>query len=285
MFYIFVCNNASKPLFKTLNLKKLTAVLFFLFTAFVCDAQLGFSHEIGAIIGPVEFRSDFGSRNEEETNLGNSGIGIGIIHYINFAYRADCNCYSADTYFNDHFKLRSEISWNKTILDHHGQWVGPDNISINADRLRAHHGVAENLDIGMQLEYFPKSIRSFQAFAYKFAPFVSLGIHYTSSSPQGSTDFGDNNINNANNIYSYWYSDDRYLPSVPIGQTREYPINLEQRSDWSMVTSVGVRYLMLDLRWQLYFNDWIDGFNHKLSYNKFNDWLIWLNFGYIYYLD
>lgn len=292
MFYIFVCNNASKPLFKTLNLKKLTAVLFFLFTAFVCDAQLGFSHEIGAIVGPVEFRSDFGSRNEEETNLGNSGIGIGIIHYINFAYRADCNCYSADTYFNDHFKLRSEISWNKTILDHHGQWVGPDNISINADRLRAHHGVAENLDIGMQLEYFPKSIRSFQAFAYKFAPFVSLGIHYTSSSPQGSTDFGDNNINNANNIYSYWYSDDRYLPSVPIGQTREYPINLEQRSDWSMVTSVGVRYkltvlsdLMLDLRWQLYFNDWIDGFNHKLSYNKFNDWLIWLNFGYIYYLD
>ena len=292
MFYIFVCNNASKPLFKTLNLKKLTAVLFFLFTAFVCDAQLGFSHEIGAIIGPVEFRSDFGSRNEEETNLGNSGIGIGIIHYINFAYRADCNCYSADTYFNDHFKLRSEISWNKTILDHHGQWVGPNRTSVNADRLRAHHGVAENLDIGMQLEYFPKSIRSFQAFAYKFAPFVSLGIHYTSSSPQGSTDFGDNNINNANNIYSYWYSDDRYLPSVPIGQTREYPINLEQRSDWSMVTSVGVRYkltvlsdLMLDLRWQLYFNDWIDGFNHKLSYNKFNDWLIWLNFGYIYYLD
>mgnify|MGYP001047138130 FL=1 len=276
----------------TLNLKQLTSVLFFIFTAFVCNAQLGFSHEIGAIIGPVEFRSDFGSRNEEETNLGNSGIGIGLIHYINFAYRADCNCYSADTYFNDHFKLRSEISWNKTILDHHGQWVGPNRTSINADRLRAHHGVAENFDIGMQLEYFPKSIRSFQAFAYKFAPFVSLGVHYTYSSPQGSTDFGDNNIYNANNIYSYWYSDDRYLPSVPTGQTREYPINLDQRSDWSMVTSVGVRYkltvlsdLMLDLRWQLYFNDWIDGFNHKLSYNKFNDWLIWLNFGYIYYLD
>jgi hypothetical protein len=59
-----------------------------------------------------------------------------------------------------------------------------------------------------------------------------------------------------------------------------------------MVTSVGVRYkltmlsdLMLDLRWQLYFSDWIDGFNHQLSYNKFNDWLLWLNFGYIYYLN
>jgi len=60
-----------------------------------------------------------------------------------------------------------------------------------------------------------------------------------------------------------------------------------------MVTSVGVRYklgklsdLMLDLRWQLYFSDWIDGFNHEIEeFNKFNDWLIWLNFGYIYYLD
>ena len=82
------------------------------------------------------------------------------------------------------------------------------------------------------------------------------------------------------------------LPPVPAGQQREYPINLDPINAWSMVTSVGVRYkftklsdLMLDLRWQLYFSDWIDVFDHKLRYNKFNDWLIWLNFGYIYYLD
>ncbi|HLV70898.1 MAG TPA: hypothetical protein VKY34_09330, partial [Xanthomarina sp.] len=63
-------------------------------------------------------------------------------------------------------------------------------------------------------------------------------------------------------------------------------------STWSVVTSVGVRYklaplsdLMLDLRWQYYGSDWIDGLNHQLSSNKYNDWLIWLNFGYIYYLD
>ena len=240
-------------------------------------AQLGFSHEIGVIVGPVEFRSDFGSRFDEETNLGNSGIGIGIIHYINFAYRADCNCYSTDTYFNDHFKLRSEISWNKTILDHHGQWVRPEYTSANADKLRAHSGVAENWDIGMQLEYFPKSIRSFQAFSYRFAPFVSLGVHYTAFSPQASTRYGDRDINNPNNFYSYW---------------QPGSINPEAGTTWSMVTSVGVRYkftklsdLMLDLRWQLYFDDWIDGLNHQLRFNKFNDWLLWLNFGYIYYLN
>lgn len=240
-------------------------------------SQLGFSHEIGVIVGPVEFRSDFGSRFDENTNLGNSGIGIGIIHYISFAYSADCNCYTTDTYFNDHFKLRSEVSWNKTILDHHGEWVQPDKVSANADRLRAHSGVAENFDIGTQIEYFPMSIRSFQAFSYRFAPFVSLGVHYTSFSPQASTRYGDRSIQNPNNFYSFW---------------EPGSINPEAGSTWSMVTSVGVRYkltklsdLMLDLRWQYYFSDWIDGLDHQLSYNKFNDWLLWLNFGYVYYLD
>lgn len=276
-----------------LNLKPLLFVCCCFAIAHSAYSQLGFSHEIGVIAGPVEFRSDYGGRNEEQTNIGNSGIGIGIIHYISFAYSADCSCYTTDTYFNDHFKLRSEVSWNRTNLNHHGFWVQPDKVSADADKLRAHKGVAENFDIGMQLEYFPLSIRSFQAFAYRFAPFVSLGAHYTTSSPKASTTYGDGDIYNPDNIYSFWYKDDAYLPPIPSGQQREYPINLEQQSNWSLVTSVGVRYkltklsdLMLDLRWQYYFSDWIDGFNHHFrDYNKFNDWLVWLNFGYVYYLD
>lgn len=260
-----------------LNLKLLTFFVVFLCGIQLIFPQLGFSHEIGVIAGPVEFRADFGSRNDEETNLGNSGIGIGIVHYINFSYRADCSCYTTDTYFNDHFKLRSEISWNWTKLDHHGQWVRPQYTSANADKLRAHSGEANNFDIGMQLEYFPLSIRSFQAFAYKFAPFVSLGVHYTAYTPKAYTTYGDEDITNPNNFYSYWESGS---------------IDPKSGSTWSVVASVGVRYklsilsdLMLDLRWQYYGQDWIDGLNHQLSYNKFNDWLLWLNFGYIYYLD
>ena len=99
-----------------LNLKQLSPVLFFLLGINFGHSQLGFSHEIGVIAGPLEFRSDFGQRFDERTNFKNSGIGIGIVHYINFSYRADCNCYTTDTYFNDHFKLRNEISWNKTKL-------------------------------------------------------------------------------------------------------------------------------------------------------------------------
>lgn len=259
------------------NLKQLTLVLLLVAGMQSGFSQLGFSHEIGVIVGPVQFRSDFGQRSDEGTNFGNTGFGIGLVHYINFAYRADCNCYSTDTYFNDHFKLRSEISYNKTKLNHYGRWVAPDRTSPNADKLRAHSGEANNFDIGMQLEYFPKSIRAFQAFSYRLAPFVSFGVHYTSFNPKAYTTYNDQNILNADNFYSFW---------------EPGSIDPASGSTWSTVASVGFRYkigvlsdLMLDLRWQYYFSNWIDGLSHQLDSDKANDWLLWLNFGYIYYLD
>ena len=261
----------------TLNFKQLTIVLLFLIGTTNGFSQLGFSHEVGVIAGPVAFQSDFGVRHDFETNAGNTGIGIGIVHYINFAYRADCNCYSTDTYFNDHFKLRSEISWNKTKLNHFGQWVDEARTGENAERLRRHSGEANNFDVGMQLEYFPKSIRSFQAFSYSFAPFVSLGAHYTAYTPKAYTTYGDGNITNSSNFYSYW---------------EPGSIDPSKGNTWSVVASIGTRYkltalsdLMLDLRWQYYFGNLVDGLDHQLPSNKANDWLVWLNFGYIYYLD
>jgi len=146
--------------------------------------------------------------------------------------------------------------------------------------------VANNFDIGMQIEYFPLSIRSFQAFGYKFAPFVSLGAHYVSFNPKVSTSFGDGDATNSLNFYQPWYNN---IPD-PLNAK---PIDVTPGSTWSIVSSVGVRYkisplsdLMLDLRGQYYFSDWVEGLNHELeNYSRFNDWLVWLNVGYIYYLD
>ena len=53
------------------NLKHLASTFCLFVISQISYAQLGFSHEIGAIIGPTEFRSDFGSRNDEKTNIGN----------------------------------------------------------------------------------------------------------------------------------------------------------------------------------------------------------------------
>jgi len=260
-----------------LNFNKLAFIFVFFLGINQGFSQLGFSHEIGAIVGPVAFQSDFGVRNDFETNAGNTGIGIGIVHYINFAYRADCNCYSTDTFFNDHFKIRNEISFNKTNLNHFGKWVDASRTGENSERLRRHSGEAKNIDIGTQLEFFPKSIRAFQAFGYSFAPFVSLGAHFTSYNPKAYTTYGDRNINNPNNFYSYW---------------EPGSIDTDSGTAWSVVASVGTRYklsvlsdLMIDLRWQHFFNNKVDGLDHQLSSNEANDWLVWLNFGYIYYLD
>jgi hypothetical protein len=265
-----------------LNAKRLAFIFWLFLMSQAVQAQLGFSHEIGIVAGPVQFRSDYGVRSDSETNFGNSGFGIGIVHYINFAYRADCNCYTTDTYFNDHFKLRNEISWNKTNLEHLGTFVDESRQSEDADRLRGHTGAANNIDVGTQLEFFPLSIRSFQSYGYKIAPYASLGVHFTSFNPEVETTFdnGTNdvgNINDANNFFSPW------APGS---------VDASSGAAFSMVSSVGFRYkvgrladVVLDLRWQLYFNDYVDGLNHNLPSNENNDWLIWLNVGYIYYLN
>jgi hypothetical protein len=233
--FLYICFNKSlkKTNLTMLNLKHLASVLCLLFLSASASAQLGFSHEVGVITGPLQMRSDFGGRDESETNFGNSGFGFGIVHYLNFSFRADCNCYTTNTYFNDHFKLRNEISWNRTNLEHFGHWVDPSKTSENANQLRGHTGVATNLDIGTQIEFFPLSIRSFQAFGYRVAPFASLGVHYTSYTPKVRTDYvnpldpsalGD--VTNSSNFYSDW------APGS---------VNPNPGSTWSMVASTGKR--------------------------------------------
>ncbi|MBT8255609.1 MAG: glutamate dehydrogenase [Bacteroidia bacterium] len=266
-----------------MNTKILLVVfLFFAVAKQQVMSQLGFSHEIGAITGPIAFYSDYGQRYDFETNVGNVGFGIGLIHYLNFSYRADCNCYTRDTYFNDHFKVRSEIDYHKTNFDHLGKWVEADRTTITADQLRAMKGSTTVFDIGAQLEYFPLSIRDFAAGAYKIAPFGSFGVHWVSFDPEVYSELGPLN--------------------TPLTTPPKYFNAFQQEGDstWSIVMSTGIRYkltvlsdLMLDARWQYYFSNWVDGLNPsfenngvvEVPENKANDWIFWLNVGYIYYLD
>jgi hypothetical protein len=243
----------------------------------VANAQFGFSHEVGAIVGPVAFQSDYGERHDFATNSGNTGFGIGLIHYLNFSYKAECNCYTPETYFNDHFKLRSELSYNKTNLQHFGEWVDASKTSLGATQLRAMRGSTSVTNIGMQLEYFPLSIRDFTANIGSFAPFVSLGGQFSIYNPKAWSELG------------------------PLGTPLTTPVKyLDGYTNsggtvWSVVTSVGSRYkltelsdLMIDLRMQYYFSNWVDGLNPNPAIykeNKANDWLVWFNFGYIYYLN
>ena len=257
----------------------------FLFFGFsnLAQAQFGFSHEIGAIAGPVAFQSDYGERYNLTTNAGNTGLGIGIIHYLNFSYSAECNCFSPETYFNDHFKLRSELSYNKTELKHFGEWVAPDKTSPGADQLRAMRGSTAVTNIGMQLEYFPLSIRRFTATVGSLGPFVSLGGQFSFYTPTASSIMGP--LGTSQTTFPKFLAESG---NQPHGFTNE------GGTVWSVVSSVGTRYklsplsdLMVDLRFQYYFSNWVDGLNPDPTIykeNKANDWLVWFNVGYIYYL-
>ncbi len=267
-----------------LTLKQLTCMFLFILCTATGFSQKWFSNEIGIIAGPVAFQSDFGERRDFETTAGNTGIGIGLVHFMNFEYRG--SRYTPYKYFFDHFKVRSEISWNKTELKHFGKWVDPERTSVNADKLRAHSGESNNFDIGMQLEFFPFSLKEFSYARHVFTPFISLGVHLTSYNPKVFTTYGDANSNNLSNFYSPWY-----LYSDATIRDTDF-ITEESGLAISVVGSIGSRFkltylsdLIIDLRWQHYFSDKVDGLNHKLPSNKSNDFLVWLNVGYIYYLE
>lgn len=255
-----------------------TLLLLFGFTNKV-SAQFGFSHEIGGIVGPVAFQSDYGERHNLSTNAGNTGYGIGIIHYLNFSYRAECSCYTPETYFNDHFKLRSELSYNKTDLQHFGRWVDPDKTSLTAIQLRAMRGSTSVTDIGMQLEFFPYSIREFTSNIGSFAPFISLGGHFSFFKPTAYSELGPG-LGQLTTV-------------TPIKYINAF--DLKGGTTWSVVSSVGTRYkltplsdLMVDLRFQYYFSNWVDGLSPDpriYTENRANDWNVFFNFGYIYYLQ
>jgi len=258
-----------------LNHKLLTFLICLLCGLNTALAQFGFSHEVGLISGPIAFQSDYGERKNWNTNTGNSGVGVGLIHYINFSYRADCNCYTTDTFFNDHFKIRNEVSWNKTTLNH----LGPESkkTSMESLKLRSMQGEANNLNIGTQLEFYPLSIRDFSAGAFSFAPYGSIGAQFTYYNPKVKSSL-PGGIENEDNIF-YEFTDGA--------------INTTSGTTWSVVGSVGTRYkltvlsdLLIDLRWQYFFSNWTDGLNHEHNIqDKANDWLVWFNIGYVYYLD
>ncbi len=239
------------------------------------NAQIELTQEIGIVAGPVQFRSDYGQSNDFSTNNNNTGFGAGIVHYLGF---------ESNSYFGDHFKMRSEISYNKTNLTHFGKWVDNKSTSPEVAKLRAMRGSTSLLNLGTQLEYHFLGLHDFENTIGGFSPYVSLGAQISYNIAKSSSTLGDTGIP-ATTIPKYLSPSDGH----PYGFSNESKVVL------SVVTSLGSRYrlsresdLLIDLRLQYFNSDWIDGLNpNKKIYteNKANDCLLWLNLGYIYYLE
>jgi hypothetical protein len=257
-------------MFKTL-IKTLVIIIALSITT-ETTAQLGFSHELGVIVGPVAFQSDYGERYDFNTNKGNVGIGIGLVHYINFAYRADCDCYSGDTYWNDHFKLRSQLSYHVTTLNHLSELS--ERNSLGGLQLRSMEGKSKVFEAGMQVEWYPLSIRDFQSGQPKTAPYIGLGAHYVNFRPEAMSSLGPLN----NSVTTFPTFIDR--------------IDVSQGSAIAISGDIGMRYkvsplsdLLISSRWHYYVGeDYVDGLSPNNVNNRANDWIWWFNVGYIFYL-
>lgn len=236
------------------------------------SAQFNISHEIGVITGPAGFFTDYGERWNIRNNLENEGFGAGIVHYMNFAYKSECSCKHTEWWFSKHFRIRNEFNYMSSKLDHYGP-VAAKNTE-GGRQLRAMHGNSYLYEVGSALEYHFFGIREFRDFAVLFGPYISLGVHYVNYHPNAYSELGD--------IDS---------PKV-LFPTFEGGLNLESGNTFAILGSAGVRYrvgkfsdLQVDLRAEYYDSDFIDGLNVQGAQNKFNDFVLWLNLGYIYYLD
>ena len=261
---------------------KQIALLFFTIVGIstVSHAQLNLAHEIGVIFGPVTFQSDYGQRNNFDTNIGNNGFGIGIVHFLNLSSHAN-----RDYYFNEHFKLRSELSFNKINLKHFGEWVEREPDATDTQQLRAMSGKTTLLNLGTQVEFFPFiKIHDFENTIGSFNPYISLGVmasYYNTEATSSLGTLGDPTVT--------------YPKYLTPSDGHQYGFSTENGITVSGTIGAGVHYklnemndLMFEVRYQGFASDWIDGLNPNRNIyteNKSYDSQVWFNFGYVYYLE
>lgn len=118
------------------------------------------THEIAVSFGISDFTTDYGQRFDSNSNLtANFGIGFGIIHYLTFTdYRYRWN--HQTSYWAEHFKIRSEISYHSADLQHYGKWIKIIG-GVEGEKLRAMHGKARTWHIGSAVEFHFVDINDF----------------------------------------------------------------------------------------------------------------------------
>lgn len=245
------------------------------------NAQDYNSHEIGFITGSASFTTDYGQRYNFLSNVGgNVGMGFGLIYYLNFTdYRYRWN--QRTNYFAEHFRLRGELSYMAAKLDHFGKYVDPSQTSLEADKLRAMRGKTQLVNFGAQLEFHIVDIVDFGSRRIpdlKWSPYVSAGLMVDYYNPDLKSDMGDWR-EDISVIYEKWR-----VPGA---------INMEPNFTMSATFGVGTRHklgeysdILIEARWQYFFSNYVDGLNAKLDpANKYNDWLLWVHVGYVYYLN
>jgi hypothetical protein len=252
-----------------------------LLLAFQLHAQDETSHEIGIIAGSASFTTDYGQRHNFMANVGgNVGPGIGIVYYLNFTdYRYRWN--QRTNYWAEHFRIRAELSYMKAELDHFGKWA--EEQTLGGEKLRAHHGKTYLVNLGAQLEFHWVDIVDFGSRRIpdlKWSPYLSVGAFVDFYNPSLYSERGDWRDPGV----LYWKWDINDFPKAvrdSKGVTMSATLGLGTRRRLGEYSDI-----LIESRWQYFFSNYVDGLNARLDpANKYNDWLLWVHIGYIYYLN
>jgi hypothetical protein len=116
-------------------------------------------------------------------------------------------------------------------------------------------------NIGVQLEYFPFSIRDFTARIGSLGPFISLGSQFSYYNATAYSTLGP--------LGTPLTTFPKYLTPF-----RQSPLWFHRRGTvWSVVSSVGTRYKLsplrdFDLIFNTFFSNWVDGLNQILRFTR-----------------
>lgn len=265
-FFIFVTNLVEyvKYIMSKSLLFSLITILCFLESR----AQYGrFYKEIGIMAGPVLFQSDYGERGDFENLIKNSGFSVNGFYYLSFIHNKKT--------LKENFKLRLDVGFMKSELQHYGKYVDPKKSSLFADQLRGMRGTTQTASLGFQIEFYPWKPDDYGS-GY-FTPYVSLGSQLNSYSSTASSTLGP--------LGSALTTPDKYMNGFrnDSGIAGSYSVGFGARYKLALYHA-----LLIDFRYQQYFSDWVDGLNPDgkiYTENKSNDTMVSLSFGYVYYLN
>lgn len=250
------------------------AFLFFSTIGINSEATAQIYHEVGIMGGPVSFRGDYGLRGDSETINNNIGFGIGINHYLNFAYTDFISQYP-----RQHFKVRSSLIYHTTSLNHYGALADKNNEA--GLQLRSMFGEANVLEIGSGIEYYLMRIRDFERNSGTFTPYGGIGFNLVYYSPVAGTTLEDG-----------LGLPETTFPTFLAGPGEDPAFSNQSNVTISANFQAGIKYkvtrrsdLIAELRWHYYFSDFVDGLKPIGPQNKYNDWMFWFTFGYIYNID
>ncbi|WKK66086.1 THC0290_0291 family protein [Lutimonas zeaxanthinifaciens] len=253
-------------------LKLYVILLFFFFTN--SRAQTNFSHEVGVFFGPAFFQTDMGLSTEFSAET-QASLAFGASYYLKF-FGSQYNWRSGSTYFSEHFKLKTELSYiNNTNV----KFEGDVSSSEVAEKLDAMKAQIRLFSIGLNLEYYLFQLEDYTSF-YRSSgtinPFVSLGVHYSYSQPDILVD----EVSLKGQFEPYTQLIDKW---------QEGAVFLDSENIFSASAGLGVRFglekldFSLEGRYQYYFSDVVEGLNAPDDPgNKNNDTMVFVNAGVIY---